>query len=94
MGSIIIVDLEEKAKKLQGIRDARRKHDLDVSKKTDEAIDIAVAKYAEFNGYQLILTNRSSSIAYNGDKVTIDVTDDVLDSLLKNQINTKIDKDE
>lgn len=47
--------------------------------------DKGIKNYAEQHGYQLIINKGYNTISYNRDKVVLDVTDDVLDSI----INTK-----
>lgn len=84
----LTANLKEKLKKIENLYAQRREYEKQLRKKTDELIALAIPKYAEQNGYQLII-NQSNDLVYNHDKLVLDVTDDVIDYILKNQLADK-----
>lgn len=87
----LTADLKVKLKKFDELYTQRREHEEGLRKKAEEAIALAIPKYAEQNGYQLIISNQSNDLVYNHDKLVLDVTDDVIDYILKNQLEIKPD---
>lgn len=85
----LIVDLRHQVEKIYEIQSKRRQHESEVRKKTDEYAKTIIAKYAETNKFQMIISNNygDNAILYNADKVTLNVTDDVIGFLSKIDTN-------
>jgi len=89
----LIADLKDKSRKIEEIFEARRKHDIEVRKIADKAIEVAVTQYAEKNKLDLIVTNQfynnDNNVLYNKNKVILDVTPDVVKNLKDSLTNKK-----
>lgn len=83
----LIADLRVQVNKLYQAQVAKHRHRAEAQKKVDEYVNSAIAKYAEANNFQMIVNNNysSESILYNADKVSLNVTDDVLAFISKTQ---------
>ena len=83
----LIADLKKNLDKIDEIQKTKSHFDSDIRKKTDEYIKNMIARYGETNNFQVIVSTNygSDSILYNADKVTLNVTDDIVDFILKNQ---------
>jgi Skp family chaperone for outer membrane proteins len=84
----LIVDLRGQVEKIYETQTKRRRHEGDVRKKVEDYAKTIIAKYAEKNKFQMIISSNygDNAILYNVDKVTLNVTDDVISFLSK--INT------
>jgi hypothetical protein len=83
------IDLHARLNKLIEATGARYRHDIDNRKKAEEYVNTAIAKYAEVNHYKMLVNSNSGGdyILYSEDKVSLNVTDDVLDFISKNQMS-------
>ena len=86
----LIADLQEQINKLDNLRLARNRYNEEIRKKTAEYTNTILTKYAEANHFELIVGNNSGGgyILYNANKVSLDVTDDVLAFISKIQEST------
>lgn len=57
---------------------------FELQKQAENLLNLAITRYAEQHGYQLIIAKSWNSVLYNQRKVTLDVTEDVLDFIKKN----------
>lgn len=83
----LITDLRIQVNKFYEARMARSRHETEIRKKVDEHASSIIAKYAEANNFQMIVSNNygGENILYNADKVSLNVTDDVIAFISKNQ---------
>jgi hypothetical protein len=87
-----MLDLSEKLAKLNNLAISRRDFDNDTRKKVKEFVDKAIVEYAKNNNFQLIINRYSDNIAYNSDKVVLEVTDDVIAHLSKTNLTISFKK--
>jgi hypothetical protein len=76
----LIRDLRAQTKAFQELQQQRREHDVAVRKLLDEQITAAIATYATANGFSLVISNESS-IVYNQNQRVLDVTAAVIAQL-------------
>lgn len=90
----LIVDLKHQVEKIYDTQSKNRHHEIEVRKKIDDYAKSIIGKYAEANSFQMIVSNNygDNTILYNADKVTLNVTDDVLSFISKT--NTTINANE
>lgn len=83
----LIADLREQVNKLDKVRLERKRYEDEIRKKASEYTKLMLTKYAEANSFELIVGNNHGGdyVLYNADKVSLDVTDDVLDFISKRQ---------
>jgi hypothetical protein len=83
----LIADLKGQLDKMDKANLERRRYDTEIRKKAAEYTIVLLAKYAEANHFELIVNNYSGgeNILYNADKVLLNVTEDVLAFISKNQ---------
>lgn len=86
----LVADLREQANKLDKIRLERNRYEDETRKKAAEYTSDMLAKYADANRFELIVSNNhgNANILYNAEKISLDVTDDVLDFIAKTQEST------
>ncbi|NOS73987.1 MAG: hypothetical protein HOP36_05510 [Methyloglobulus sp.] len=82
----LISDLQLQLNKLQKSTTERHRYDTEIRKKAAEYTHTILAKYAEANHFELMVSNNygGENILYNADKVSLNVTDDVLAFISKN----------
>ncbi len=85
----LLIDLKDKKKKIDSLSIVLQQHEQDSRKQINEEIELAVAKYAKQNGYQVIL-NGANNIMYNRDNVVLDVTNDALEYIKNNHPEVKV----
>jgi Skp family chaperone for outer membrane proteins len=78
----LVTNLQEKISQIDAIFSARQKHDRLVQEKVTAKIAVIVSNYAEKNNFDLILLNSSNNIIYNKSKITLDITEAVLNSTI------------
>jgi hypothetical protein len=83
----LITDLKEQLNKFDKATSEIHRYNTEIKKKAAEYTSTLLAKYAEANHFELIVSNYSGgeNILYNADKVSLNVTEDVLAFILKNQ---------
>ncbi len=80
----LIKDLRGKGKVFEDKQKARRTHDEKLRTKANELVDLSIAEYGKEHNFEIIVTNSPNSVAYNGSKLVLDVTADVLANLEQN----------
>lgn len=77
----LVADLKNKLSAIEEMSVARQKHDRLVMEKAEKYINAAISEYAESNHFDLVIFKQSDDIAYNKSKVTLDITEAVLNSM-------------
>lgn len=81
----LISDLNEKLLKIEKIRTTREKHDRLVMEKLNTHIKSVITEYAKENNYDLVLPKNPGEIIYNKSKMTLDITEAILNSMQENK---------
>lgn len=86
----LVAELNLRANKIHEAQEKRRKNDIDIRKKIEENIKTLIEKYAKTKNIELVVSHYGdNNILYNADKVTLNVTEDVIDYMATMNPNEK-----
>ncbi|MEQ1545480.1 hypothetical protein, partial [Methyloglobulus sp.] len=87
----LILDLRTQIEKTYEIQNKRRQYESEARKKVEGQVKIILADYAEKNKFQMIINNEygDNNILYNSDRITLNVTEDVINFVKTNTYKMK-----